>query len=151
MFPPFVAAPQIRLVYGTRQTAAIFPAIVADVASEWKSLSAGRIGIHVLGEPRLREALLRAAQPCAGDEVAQLLALDLGEVWDAQEHRGIAPPVQRGEEDAAVVREDDLLLLEVGDPEDEDVVEPLARRRVDGVRARAAVEAEEPLRRRPPP
>ena len=51
--------------------------------------------------------------------------------------------MRRREEDAAVVREDHLLLLEVGDAEDEHVVEPLAGLRVDRVGAAGAMEAEE--------
>jgi hypothetical protein len=50
--------------------------------------------------------------------------------------------VRGREEDAAHVRQQQLLLLEVGDAEHQDVVAPLAGRRIHRVRAPAAVEQE---------
>ena len=95
-----------------------------------------------LREPRLREPLLRARQPRLLDEVAQLVAVEPVEVGDAHEHGRVAVPVRRREVDAARVGEEQLLHAEVGDAEDEHVVEALARVGVDGVRPAAAVEAE---------
>ncbi len=107
----------------------------------------------VLGKPGLRDALLRSRQPRLDDEVAQLVAVDVLEIRDAQQHGGIAVPVRRREEIAPGVGEQELLDIEVGDAKHEDVVEPFARVRVDGVGPRAPVEAKHlPVHevRRPP-
>ena len=50
--------------------------------------------------------------------------------------------MRRREEDAAIVGEHELLHIEIGDAEHQDVLEPLARLRVDRVRSPTAVEAE---------
>ena len=107
----------------------------------------------MLGEPGLREPPLRAGQPRLRDEVEELLAVDAGEVADADEHGRVAVEVLRREVDAARVGEDQLLHVEVGDAEHQHVVEPLPRRRVEGVRPAAALQAEAPAVdeiRRPP-
>src|SRR5262249_52271341 len=74
-------------------------------------------------QPLLRKALLRPRQPCLLDEVAQLVAVELPELGDAHEHGRVAVPVRCCEVDAACVGEEHLLDAEVGDAEDEHVVE----------------------------
>ena len=59
----------------------------------------------VLGEPGLRDALLRPRQPGLDDEVVELLAVEPREVGDPHEHRRIVVEVRRREVDAAVVGE----------------------------------------------
>jgi hypothetical protein len=97
----------------------------------------------VLGEPRLRNALLRARQPRVDDQVAQLFAVEQGELRDAHQHRRIALEVRRREEHVAAPREQQLLLVEIADAEHEDVGKPLARLLVERVGPPPAVEAEE--------
>jgi len=63
--------------------------------------------------------------------------------WGADEHRGVAVEVLRGEVDAALVRQDQLLHTLVGDPEHEHVGEPLAGLWIERVGPAAAVDAEE--------
>ena len=75
---------------------------------------------------RPRLALVRPRQPRVDDEVAQLRAAELAQMRDAERHRGIAVPVRRGEVDAAVVGEEELLHVRALDAEDEHVVEPFA-------------------------
>src|SRR5262249_39151738 len=93
-------------------------------------------------QPLLRDALLCPRQPCLLDKVAQLVAVELAEVGDAHEHGRVAVPVRRREVDAAGVGEEHLLHAEIGNAEDEHVVEPLARVRIDGIRPPTPVEAE---------
>src|SRR5262249_17506849 len=73
---------------------------------------------------------------------AQLVAVELTEVADPHEHGGVAVPVRRREVDATRVGDEHLLDPEVGHAEGEDVVEALARLRIDGIRAPASMEAE---------
>src|SRR5438067_7983263 len=77
-------------------------------------------------QPLLREALRRARQPRLLDEVAQLFAVEPGEVGNAHEHGRVAVPVRRREMDAARIGDEHLFHAEVGNPEDEHIVEPLA-------------------------
>ena len=97
----------------------------------------------MLREPGLRDALLRPRQPRLDDELLELVPIDPLEVRDPHEHRGVPVEVRRREVDAAVVGEEEVLRVEVGDAEHEHVAEPLARLRVLRVRPPAAVEAVE--------
>src|ERR1700675_2579242 len=97
----------------------------------------------VLVEPGLRDALLRPGQPRFDHRVFQLVSVELVEIRDADEHRGVAVPMRRREEDPAVVGEHEFLDSDVGDAEDQHVVESFARIWIDRVSTAAAMEAEE--------
>src|SRR5689334_5426863 len=98
---------------------------------------------RVLGEPGLRDALLGPGEPGLGDEVLELVALEPRELRDPHQHRRVAVEVRSGEEDPAVVGEQELLHVEVGDAEHEHVVEPLAGGRIERVGSAAPLAAEE--------
>src|SRR3954467_7411596 len=80
----------------------------------------------VLGEPGLGDALLCSREPGLGDQVLELVALEPRQLGDPNEHRRVAVEVRRREEDAAVIGEHQLLHVEVGNAEHQDVVEALA-------------------------
>jgi PAS domain S-box-containing protein len=102
-----------------------------------------RLAGGVLGQPRLRDPLLRPGQPRFGDEVAELDAVEALELRDTHQHCGVAVEVRCGEEDPAVVREEQLLHVEVGDTEHEDVGEPLAGVGIERVGPAPPLAAEE--------
>jgi len=72
----------------------------------------------------------------------ELVAIELRKVGDADEHCRVSVEVRCREVDAARVGEHQLLHAEVFDSKHQHVVEPLSRRRVDGVWTAAALEAE---------
>src|SRR4030095_13765618 len=90
----------------------------------------------------LASALFALGQPRLDHQVIQLVPIDTGEVWDPHQHRGIAVEVRRREVHDATVGEEELLHVEVGDAEHQDVVEALTRLRIDRVSSLAAMEAE---------
>src|SRR5439155_12699786 len=96
----------------------------------------------VLFEPGLRHPLLRPGQPCLDHRVFQFVSIEPGKIRDADEHGGVAVPMRRREEDPAVVGEHELLDSDIGDAEDQHVVESFARRWIDRVPTAAAMEAE---------
>ncbi len=108
---------------------------------------------HGLGIPRfspgdcsrasLRDALLRPGQPGLDDQLLELVAVEAGEARDPNEDGRVAVEVRRGEVDPAGVGQHQLLHAEIGDAEHQNVVEPLARFRIDRVGAAAAMEAED--------
>jgi hypothetical protein len=93
-------------------------------------------------EPGLGDAFLRPREPGLDNELLQLIAHEAREVGDAHQDGGVAVEVRRGEEHAALVGEQELLHTDVRDAEHQDVVEPLARLRIDRVAPAAAMEAE---------
>ena len=81
----------------------------------------------MLGEPRLRDALLCPREPRFDDQVLQLLAVDAREIRDPHQHGRVAVEVRGREVDAALVGEHQVLHVEVGHAEHEHVGEALAR------------------------
>jgi hypothetical protein len=68
---------------------------------------------------------------------------EASELRDAHEHRGVAVEVRRREVDAAIVAEQQIFHVEVGDSEHEHVVEPLAGLGIKRVGPAAALAADE--------
>src|SRR3954452_7514842 len=93
----------------------------------------------VLGEPGLRDALLRPREPGLDDQLLELVAFEPRELRDANQHRRVPVEVRRREEDPAAVGEQHLVAGEVGDPDHQRVVVPLAGLGIDRVGAGVAL------------
>ena len=95
----------------------------------------------VLGEPGLRDALRRSREP-ASTTMSSSSSRSRRPRSGCAAARRIALEMGRREENAAGVGQDELLHVEVGDAQHQDVVEPLARSRIERVGSAAAVDAE---------
>ena len=102
----------------------------ATATSEPRAGYSPRSGVR-LEPPRLQPAAGRrprgAGQPRVVDGLGELVAGQPPDVGAAEQHRGVPVEVRRGEERRRLVEHQRLLGLVGLDPEDDDVVVPLAR------------------------
>jgi hypothetical protein len=74
---------------------------------------------------------VRPGEPRLDHEIAQLLAVETGQLRNTDEDGRVAAEVRRRKADAASVGEQELLHAEVGDAEHQHVAEPLPGIRID--------------------
>ena len=98
----------------------------------------------MVAQPRGGGALAGAGQPGVGDDLGELVTVDLAQPAGPQQHRGVAVEVRRGEVRRRLVEHEGELLLLGADPEHDHVVVPLTGLRVERVGPWVAEEHEAP-------